>query len=45
LRSDSPRLFFLSDHDLLTMLADTFNDLPALQTFFEKVFPNLVPML
>ena len=41
LRSDSPRLFFLSDHDLLSMLADTFNDLPALQKFFEKVFPKL----
>jgi len=34
-------LFFLSDHDLLTMLSDTFNDLPALQPFFEKFFPKL----
>ena len=41
LRSDSPRLFFLSDHELSTILSETYNDLPALQKFFEKVFPNL----
>ena len=36
LRSDSPRLFFLSDHELSTILSETYNDLPALQKFFEK---------
>jgi hypothetical protein len=27
------------------MLSVTFNDLPALQTFFEKVFPKLSNLL
>lgn len=41
IRSDSPRLFFVSNEDLLDMLSKTLNDLPALQQFFDNVFPQL----
>ena len=39
LRSDSPRLFFLSDRDLLQMLCQCHNNLPALHQFLQKMFP------
>ena len=39
LRSDSPRLFFLSDTDLLQMLCQCHNNLPALHQFLHKMFP------
>ena len=39
LRSDSPRLFFLSDTDLLQMLCKSHNNLPALHSYLDKMFP------
>ena len=39
LRSDSPRLFFLSDTMLLQMLFQSHNNLPALHGFLDKIFP------
>ena len=39
LRSDSPRLFFLSDTMLLQMLVQSHNNLPALHGFLDKIFP------
>ena len=39
LRSDSPQLFFLSDTDLLQMLCQCHNNLPALHQFLHKMFP------
>ena len=39
LRSDSPRLFFLSDNDLLQLLCKSHNNLPALHDYLDKIFP------
>jgi hypothetical protein len=41
LRSDSPRLFFLATNDLLHMLFEAHNDLPALYQYIDRIFPSV----
>ena len=41
LRSDSPRLFFLTRTDLLSMLFEAHNDLPAMYRYIAKIYPAI----
>ena len=41
LRFDSPRLFFLTKEDLVHMLFESHNDLPAIYKYIDRIFPAL----
>ena len=45
LRFDSPRLFFLTQDDLLNMLFEAHNNLPLMHRYIFRIYPNISSLL